>query len=123
MELSCKKKIFLAGNRLKQVLGTAALALLLTACQTTNAESEKIILVDKTLVDCQGVAPQKCMRIKEPDSEQWTLFYDQIDGFEHVPGYDYKLLIRTYDIDNPPADASSTGYRLLKVIEKTCNGC
>ena len=108
--------------RTGQWFGITAMVLL-SSCQATNAGTEKIILVDNTMVDCEGVAPQKCMKIKEPDNDQWTLFYSQIEGFEHLTGYDYKLLIRTYEIDNPPADASSTGYQLVKVIEKTCNGC
>ena len=124
LSLLIRKRLLILGKtRTKQMLGFSVFALLIPACQVTNADAEKIILVDKTMVDCQGVAPQKCMKIREPGSDQWTLFYSQIEGFNHLAGYDYKLLIRTYDIDNPPADASSIGYQLVKVIEKNCNGC
>ena len=49
-------------------------------------------------------------------------FYSSIDGFDYEPGYEYRLKIERFDAwpdrDEPPADASKYGYRLLEVIEK-----
>ena len=48
------------------------------------------------------------------------LFYQEIDGFEYEPGYHYRRRIERYDAwpdrDEPPADASRYGYRLLELL-------
>ena len=50
-------------------------------------------------------------------------FYDEIDGFTHEPGYEYRLSIERYDAfpgqKEPPQDAGRYGYRLLEVLSKT----
>ena len=71
-------------------------------------------------VECQGVAPQRCLVV------DGLLFYSEIEGFEHEPGYEYRLRIERYDAwpgqAEPPADAASHGYRLLEIISKTPAG-
>ncbi len=68
-------------------------------------------------VECQGAAPMMCLVV------DGLLFYQEIDGFEHEPGYEYRLRIEQYDAwpgqDEPPADASLYGYRLIEIIRKT----
>jgi len=44
------------------------------------APLEKTIYVGPALVDCQGVAPQKCLQVKENPADEYTLFYGQIEG-------------------------------------------
>ena len=50
-------------------------------------------------------------------------FYDEIDGFDHEPGYEYLLKIEQYDAfpgeDEPPQDTGRYGYRLLELVSKT----
>ena len=36
------------------------------------------------LVDCEGVAPQKCMQVAESEHGPFEFFYDGIEGFEFV---------------------------------------
>ena len=62
-------------------------------------------------------------------------FYEEIDGFTHEPGYEYRLRVERYDAfpgqKEPPQDVGKYGYRLLEVLFKnTCrrlssggNGC
>ena len=75
------------------------------------------VIVGPELKDCVGVGPRKCMIVNG------EFFYDSIDGFEFEPGYEYKLRIERYNAypgrDEPPADASMYGYRLIETIEKT----
>ncbi len=59
-----------------------------------------------------------CMQIKYSKNENWLNFYDQIEGFTYEPGYDYELQVMTSNIPNPPMDASSIKYELVKVISK-----
>lgn len=102
----------------------------LAACATAQAPDapdapdagsgeERTIYVGPELVECTGVGPQMCMQIKESPEDDWQLFYDQIEGFDYEPGYDYELVVRVEDVENPPADASSLRYTLVEEVSKT----
>ena len=91
-------------------------ALLLSACQSTPA-TETLYIQDK-LADCVGVAPMKCMQVRSQPGESWTLFYQQIEGFSFEPGFRYQLEVRTEQLTDVPADASSVRYQLIKVVSK-----
>ena len=80
---------------------------------------EKIILVGPNLVDCTGAAPQKCMLVKENLEDDYTLFYDQIEGFNYEEGYEYELIIVEQEVEYPPADASSIRWILIEEVRKT----
>ncbi len=79
---------------------------------------EKTVYVGAELVDCVGVAPQKCMLIKENPDDEYTFFYDQIQGFDYEEGYEYELVISEGRVENPPADASSLKWTLVSVESK-----
>jgi len=93
-------------------------AVSLAACQSLTADTGDVFYIDNKLVDCVGVAPQKCMLIKQQGYGNWNFFYDQIEGFKYEPGYRYKLLVKVTPVENPPADASSLHYKLIRVLEK-----
>jgi heat shock protein HslJ len=78
----------------------------------------KTIYVGPELVDCVGVAPQKCMLVKENPEDDYTLFYDQIEGFDYEEGYEYELVILEEQVEDPPADASSIKWTLVSVESK-----
>jgi heat shock protein HslJ len=79
---------------------------------------EKTVYVGPELVDCVGVAPQKCMLVKENPEDEYTFFYDQIEGFDYEEGYEYKLIISEEQVENPPADASSIKWTLVSIESK-----
>jgi heat shock protein HslJ len=79
---------------------------------------EKTIYVGPELVDCTGVAPQKCMLVKENPEDEYRFFYDQIEGFDYEEGYEYELVIMEEPVENPPADASSIKWTLIEVVSK-----
>ncbi len=54
---------------------------------------EKTVYIAPETVDCVGVAPQKCLQIKENLEDDWTFFYGTIEGFNYEPGYFYQLKI------------------------------
>src|SRR3990172_2918671 len=88
--------------------------------EPTAPESlEKTIYVGPALVDCVGVAPQKCMQVKESPEDEYTLFYGQIEGFEYQEGYEYVLLVREEQIENPPADAPDRKWVLVSLVGQT----
>lgn len=73
------------------------------------------VVIEAELVDCVGVAPMRCMVV------DGGLFYDEIEGFEHEAGYRYRVRMERYDPwggNEPPADASAWGYRLVEVLDK-----
>lgn len=89
--------------------------------QTMNKDIEKqIIIIGPEMVTCDaGVMKKQCLQVKwKEDQEDWELFYNNIIGFEYETGYIYKLLVEVKQIKNPPADASSLAYRLIKELDK-----
>ena len=58
------------------------------------------------------------MMVKKANAAEWQYFYNQIEGFEHEPGYEYQIIVSKSKIENPPADASSLKYKLVKVVSK-----
>jgi uncharacterized lipoprotein YbaY len=75
--------------------------------------------VGPELVECTGVAPQTCLLVKENPNDEYTLFYDSIEGFDYEEGYEYEIIVRIEPVENPPADASAFHYTLVEVVSKT----
>jgi heat shock protein HslJ len=88
-----------------------------------GATTEKTVFVGPCLVDCVGVAPQKCMLVKESPDSEYTLFYDQIEGFTYEEGYEYELVVEEEKVENPPADASAIKWTLVEQVSKTEAEC
>ncbi|MTC60922.1 DUF4377 domain-containing protein [Providencia rustigianii] len=110
---------------MKKLLLASSVIFLLAGCQTgasTNTmkptTNNKTFYVDSSLADCVGVAPMKCMKVKEKPADNWQYFYGSIQGFTYEPGYNYVLEVQQFDVPNPPADAPSVRYELVKIIEK-----
>ena len=93
-------------------------SLVLAACGGAGEAPDKTLWVGPYMVDCVGVAPQKCLQVKEKPEDDWTLFYDQIEGFDYEEGFLYQLLVSVEEIENPPADASSLRYTLVKIVSQ-----
>lgn len=92
------------------------------ASRTTPAEPDRVreVTVGPQRVECVGAAPQLCLVVDD------ALFYDEIGGFEHEAGYEYRLRIEQYDRwpgqTEIPQDAGRYGYRLLEMLEKKSAG-
>ncbi len=82
-------------------------------------EDQKTLYVGPNLVDCVGVAPQKCMLVRENPEDDWKYFYDQIEGFTYEEGYLYELKVAEETVANPPADSSSLRIKLVEVVSQT----
>jgi heat shock protein HslJ len=92
------------------------------ACNDSASEQtedgEIIIWVNSKVVDCTGVAPQKCLQYKETEDGDWQNMYSPIIGFEHEEGMLYKLKVKVEQLENVPADASSLRYELVQIMNK-----
>lgn len=64
------------------------------------------------------MVPQKCYQIKIDNAQEWTYFYDEIEGFKYQEGFEYALEVVVEKTENPPADASSIRYKLIKIVSK-----
>lgn len=91
-----------------------------TSTDAVAAESGETVrmFVAADQVDCQGVAPMRCLQVRYSPDEPWQLFYDGITGFTYEPGYTYELVVRVDPVENPPADHSSRRYDLVRVEAK-----
>jgi hypothetical protein len=95
---------------------------ILSQCKPMPNESgkdEKTMIIAAQTVDCTGVAPMKCLQVKEKQSDSWGNFYSNIEGFTYEPGFEYVLKVKTEKIENPPMDGSSIKYTLVKQVSKT----
>lgn len=84
----------------------------------SSSADEKTFIIASQTVDCTGVAPMKCLQVKEKETDSWGNFYSNIEGFTYEPGYEYVLKVKTEKIANPPADRSSIKYTLVKQVSK-----
>lgn len=99
----------------RKLLLLLVITLALAACKNNT---EKIIVASEP-ADCVGVAPMKCLLIKQGHSDSWEYWYSGIEGFEYEPGFEYELEVRRIDIKNPPMDSPSVKYVLVKELSKT----
>lgn len=107
--------------RATSILLTLALTLLLASgCRIANPPAEELLTlyVDSQVVECTGVGPQQCLRVRESPTAAWINFHGGIEGFTHEPGYRYELLVSRRWIRNPPADGSSAEYRLIRIVSR-----
>ena len=77
-----------------------------------DAKEVMEVTVAPQKVDCHGVAPMKCLVV------DGSLFYNTIQGFDFVEGYEYTLKIKRtqrFTESNAPADASLYEYELLEI--------
>lgn len=68
-----------------------------------------------------GEGPVLVMLVQEGDAigtDKWNYFYDEIEGFDYHPGFVYDIQVRKKKVKNPPQDASSIKYTLVKVISQ-----
>jgi len=99
---------------------SVVLILVLAACELPFIGSpEKTIYLGPVMVECQGEGPQMCLLVKENPDDEYTYFYDRIEGFDFEEGYEYVIKVKEESVDNPPAGGSSIKWTLVEVVSKT----
>jgi heat shock protein HslJ len=86
---------------------------------TGGTMEELTLYIAPERVACTGVAPMQCLQVKFDPAAAYELFYEGIDGFVYVPGYNYELRVQRLERENPPADASKYVYSLIEVVAQT----
>ena len=82
------------------------------------AAVQKFIDVAAERVPCVGVGPMQCLQVRDGPEQPWRLHYQDIIGFTHEPGIEYRLRILEDDVPNPPADGSPKRWFLDLVVEQ-----
>lgn len=78
------------------------------------------MIVNEETQECRRMIPMTCLLVQRDGSQEWTLFYDRIKGFEHEQGYRYEIIVvQTRRPEPIPQDLSEYLYRLEKVVSKT----
>jgi len=97
--------------------------ILLSGCKSVNNGSEKTIFINSETRPCkQGELQTDCLQIKwTKEQTDWEILgqVNVIEGFLFESGYEYELIISEEKVENPPQDASSIRYKLVKQVSKT----
>ena len=93
------------------------------ACSSDDSEQGLVNLrVNYFTLECQALFTTQCLQVQEGDEiggDSWFNFFGSIENFAFEPGFVYDLQVEKTTIENPPADGSSTEYRLIRVLSKT----
>ena len=77
---------------MKKIIFTLISSLAFFGSCATNIKTEKMLISAKK-VDCVGVAPMKCMLVKNDKNSEWSYFYQNIEGFNYQEGNEYELIV------------------------------
>ena len=90
----------------------------LMSCGSTTVK--KKLFINSHTTNCVGVGPMQCLQVKYTESDDWSSFYDAIEGFEYQPRFLYELEIQVDSLDKKtiPADKSIYTYKLTRIISK-----
>lgn len=93
----------------------------MTAESKYGTQAETVFLeISPTTKACTGVTAQTCLQVKEIKYDDqglkthhdanWSLFYNQIEGYTHNPNLHQIIRVKRYEIKNPAADQSKYAY-------------
>jgi len=87
--------------------------------QTTDQSAGETtrLWIKPDVVDCEGVAAQQCLEIATAEAGPYELFYDSIERYTHNEGKAAVVDVTIEDVEDPPADASSLRYTLVKIVK------
>ncbi|MBA2662803.1 MAG: DUF4377 domain-containing protein [Bradymonadaceae bacterium] len=74
--------------------------------------------VDHFRHPCVAEETLMCLMVRRQGAEGWELFYDTIEGFEHVWGRTYLLKLDVEAIVDPPVGGSALKYTLVETVEQ-----
>ncbi|WP_153913959.1 DUF4377 domain-containing protein [Shewanella sp. TC10] len=98
----------------------------LTGCSDSDSNDEQKVqreiwnIVGNPAL-CQGVITRFCLRYIVEGSDEETVLYDPVEGYNHTWGASDRIEIEKSPISNPPADGSSMKYTLLNIIDNSAD--
>ncbi|MCC4213786.1 DUF4377 domain-containing protein [Leeuwenhoekiella parthenopeia] len=104
---------------MKKILFLTLLCLINYSCSNDVDESEVVSMrVNHYQTTAIGLSPQLVLMVQEGNaigSSEWSYLYEGISGFDYVAGKTYDLTVKKERITNPPADASTIQYSLIRI--------
>jgi hypothetical protein len=85
-------------------------------------EEASILYVGPRWIACSGEGITRCLQVRRSPEGAWEAFYAGIEGFSYQEGYSYTLAVASREVANPPAEASSRTFRLLRTISRSPAG-
>lgn len=74
--------------------------------------------VKDSQVSCEAVVPQKCLQVRRGNQNEFGLFYDRIENFDFIAGYEYELRVAVIKLDVTPKDTSGYKYLLKEIVSR-----
>jgi hypothetical protein len=109
-------------DRFASVCAAIGIAVLGAACSSATGPGETLTLeVAELRAACVGVMPRECLLIRTDPDAEFSLFHEEIIGFDYKPGFRYRLLVSRHERRNPPQDAASHFYRLIRVESRVAS--
>jgi heat shock protein HslJ len=83
---------------------------------SSHAPVQRELIIAPAPVACDGDPPGTCLSASEPNGDQWTMRFDEIDGFAYEPGFTYQVLVE----EPPVSDELSVvpRLRLVRVLSQ-----
>lgn len=76
---------------------------------------ERWVIGSKTIVGSNRIL---CFWIKKNDNPVWQMARGYIKGFTYEEGYEYVVDVKATVVPDPPQDAGSITYSLIRIISK-----
>lgn len=104
----------------KHLLFALIALLMLSSCNFLKKSDYKTIYIGPVTQPCSTESMEtECLQIKwTNDQAEWENFFGQIEGFNFEAGYEYQLIVKEEKVENPPADAASVKYKLIREVSK-----
>ena len=105
------------------------IAILLVSCSTddsVNTEEDNRIFINNTTLEYKHYKITATALdnglfnlVRPEDEEDFFILYGGVNGFIPELGTNYTIAVAKYSVPNPPADAGSTEYDFLRIIEQS----
>jgi len=76
---------------------------------------ERWVIGSKTILGSNRIL---CFWIKKNDNPVWQMARGYIKGFTYEEGYEYVVDVKATKVPDPPQDAGSITYSLIRIISK-----
>jgi heat shock protein HslJ len=83
-----------------------------------NLSKTKTLIINEDKITCEGNPDAKCLLIKQSNSKEFEVFYQNIVGFNFEEGYRQTILVSERQVANPNIKQTEPVYTLIKVLKK-----
>ena len=96
-----------------------AVAIWLAGCMSNPSISpEERLVIGPERMTCQGAFEKECLIARNEATGKWEFFYEEIEGFTHVPGFIYVLEVELTDRGTEIQDVGRYAYTLVRVVSR-----